>query len=55
MTERLTEEHLKKVAEFEKQRDCQLKERQAVFQEAFQEDIQRFKQQGAIPSNYDDT
>ncbi|ODM91107.1 Dysbindin protein [Orchesella cincta] len=49
LKERLTEEHLRKIAEYDKQRESHLKERQAVFQEAFEEDLQRFKSQGALP------
>lgn len=52
LKERLTEEHLRKVAEFETLRNSHLKERQAIFQEAFEEDLQRFKKQGALPSKH---
>lgn len=38
------------MAEYESQRNSHLKERQAIFQEAFEEDIQKFKSQGALPS-----
>jgi hypothetical protein len=36
--------------EFEKKREPSLRERQAVFQEAFEKDVQNYKQQGTIPS-----
>ncbi|CAG7718337.1 unnamed protein product [Allacma fusca] len=46
---KLMEEHLEKVKHFEQRQVSRLKERQAVFQEAFEEDLQHFKLQGSIP------
>ena len=44
------EDHLERVKEFEKRQLSDLKERQEVFQEAFEEDLQHFKLEGAVPS-----
>ena len=44
------EDHLERVKEFEKRQLSDLKERQTVFQEAFEEDLQHFKLEGAVPS-----
>jgi len=50
LIDKLTDEHLRKMKEFEKKRAPVLKERQAVFQKEFEKDVQNYKQQGTVPS-----
>lgn len=48
----LAERHTQSVSEYECRQKQLLQERQQVFAEAFQSDLQQYKQQGTIPSKY---
>lgn len=48
----LVEKHTKSVSEFERKQKEKLQERQKAFQEAFQTDLQLYKQAGTLPSKY---
>ena len=43
--------HLQKVREFESKQALKAKERQAIFEQAFETEILQYKQSGIIPSN----
>ena len=46
----LAYEHLQKIKEYESKQVLKAKERQAIFEEAFETEIQQYKQSGIIPS-----
>ncbi len=47
---KLANEHFVKMKDFEKRKSSELKVRQAVFQEAFEEDLQNYKEGSLVPS-----
>jgi hypothetical protein len=49
LKEQLTNEHLLKMKEFDKEMSSQLKEKQAEYQEAFEQDLQQYKEGNFVP------
>lgn len=50
-TDQLAAEHLQNVKDYESKKLLKAKERQAIFEEAFETEIKQYKESGIIPSN----
>ena len=51
-TVKLAKDHAKNVESYEKKRQTQMKERQEAFQEAFNEDVDYFREHGRLDRKY---
>jgi len=47
----LTDDHLRKIREFEKKKEALLKEKQDQLQQAFNKDLQQYKSAGIVPKS----